>query len=81
MSDIVRPQSPITETIAKIQIDGDVLRVIFPERIEKFRQTLKSKDFQWGGASWHREIGMKAGKIEDRAAEIGNLLLNEGFII
>lgn len=81
MSDIVRPQTPVTETIAKIQIEGDVLRVIFPERIEKFRQTLKSKDFQWGGTSWYREVGMKAGKIEDRAAEIGNLLLNEGFII
>ena len=25
MSDIVRPQSPVTETIAKIQIDGDEL--------------------------------------------------------
>ena len=81
MSDIVRPQTPVTETIAKIQIEGDVLRVIFPERIEKFRQTLKSKDFQWGGTSWYREVGMKAGKIEDRAVEIGNLLLNEGFII
>lgn len=81
MSDIVRPQAPITETIAKIQTDGDVLRVIFPERNEKFRQILKSKDFQWGGTSWYREIGMKAGKINDRAAEIGNLLLNEGFII
>lgn len=43
MSDIVRPQSPVTETIAKIQIDSDVLRVIFPERIEKFRQILKAK--------------------------------------
>jgi hypothetical protein len=51
MSDIVRPQNPVSETIAKIQINGDVLRVIFPERIEKFRQILKSKDFQWGGAS------------------------------
>ena len=81
MNDIIRPQNAITETIAKMKIEGNILRVIFPERVEKFRQILKSKDFQWGGASWYREIGMKAGKIEDRAAEIGNLLLNEGFII
>lgn len=25
MSDIIRPQNPVTETIAKIQIDGDEL--------------------------------------------------------
>nr|DAP00352.1 MAG TPA: hypothetical protein [Caudoviricetes sp.] len=81
MNDIIRPQNAITETIAKIKIEGNILRVIFPERVEKFRQILKSKDFQWDGASWYREIGMKAGKIEDRAAEIGNLLLNEGFVI
>lgn len=54
MSDIIRPQNPATETIAKIQIDGDILRVIFPERIEKFRQILKSKDFQWGGADYEK---------------------------
>lgn len=33
MSDIIRPQNPVTETIAKIQIDGDILRVIFPESL------------------------------------------------
>lgn len=81
MSEIVRPASPVCETIAKISINDDTINISFPERNEKFREVVKNKYFRWDNGVWYRKVDYKAGKIEDRVAEIGNLLLNAGFIV
>jgi len=78
---IVRPKEVISETIAKITIlHKRTIDIQFSEKNEEFRKLIKSYDFTWN-AGWERKIIPINGSIEDRIAEIANVLLNEGFII
>lgn len=47
MSDIIRPQSPVTETIAKIQIDGDELLRL--KQLTGLKELFKDRPFS---SSW-----------------------------
>jgi len=77
----VRPESPVTETVAEIRILEDVLEIRFPERRDDFRELVKSELKMVWSDGWKRRIGLKQGKIEDRAAEAGNKLLYAGYPI
>lgn len=50
------------------------------EKNEDFRLIVKSLGYTWEG-QWEKKITTITGKYEDRIAEIGNKLLNEGFNI
>lgn len=43
-----------------------------------FISIVKELGYQWGGV-WHKDINEYTGTMEDRAAELGNKLLNSGF--
>jgi len=50
------------------------------EKNEDFRQIVKSLGFTWNG-TWSRRLSETTGSFTDRAAELGNKLLQEGFRI
>ncbi len=77
----VRPEVPITETIALIAVKDDVVEIEFPERNDTFREVVKGRMFRWSVKSWTRTCNQFTGPATDRAAEIGNLLLKAGIII
>jgi hypothetical protein len=78
----VRPESSRTETVAEIAIDGNAIKVTFPEKREDFRQLIRFElGFAWADTHWRRALGKTAGTPADRAAEVGHRLLAAGFII
>ena len=78
----VRPENPVTETVAEIRVIETILEIGFPEKRDDFRELVKSKlKMRWNGRCWSRKIMFKNGNVNDRAAEAGHLLLAEGFSI
>jgi hypothetical protein len=77
----VRPEAPITETVAEIKSIETRVIVSFPEKIEAFRLLMRSNGFTWSGQAWERKLNTRNGTPQDRAAEIGHILLGSGFII
>lgn len=51
------------------------------EKNSTFIKIAKELKFKWNGERWQRDIKETTGTKEDRAAELGNKLLNEGFVI
>lgn len=77
----VRPESPITETVAEISITQSGVSVRFPEKLESFRLLIKKHRFTWADDRWQRTLVDINGKSDDRAAEIGHILLGNHFIV
>lgn len=78
----VRPENPVTETVAEIRILADSVEVMFPERHEGFRQLVRyTLGYSWTETRWRRKLSTTNGTPEDRACELGNRLLGAGFII
>lgn len=80
----IRPEKPITETVAEIHILEKFIEVSFPEKREDFRQLVRfGLGYSWDKekSRWIKIIGMKTGSAPDRAAELGNKLLAAGFSI
>lgn len=78
----VRPEKPITETIAEISVKGDTIEIVFPEKREDFRQIVRfNLGFTWVENRWQRTLKPTNGAPEDRVAEAGNKLLAAGFSI
>lgn len=77
----VRPDNPLTETVAEITIKKNTLEIYFPEKREDFRQLMRNTlKMEWHG-QWERKLIPRNGKPADRAAEAGHRLLAAGFII
>lgn len=76
----VFPEERETNAIAEIRFDSESVSVSF-ERNEVFRQLVRGLGYRWDGSRWERSITFKTGSAEDRAAELGNRLLNAGFPI
>ena len=64
---------------AEITVREDKVSVIF-EKNDKFRETVKGLGYRWNGR-WQKEINQTTGTAPERAAELGNKLLNAGFPI
>lgn len=77
----VRPEAPVTETVAEIKAVERSIIVSFPEKIEAFRLLMRSHGFTWSGNAWERKLNIRNGMAQDRAADIGHILLGSGFII
>lgn len=73
----VYPENKITEAVAEIITAEDKIVARF-EKNEKFIEIVKSLGFKWLGP-WTKEIKETTGSYKDRAAELGNKLLNAGF--
>lgn len=77
---VVRPENPLTETVAEIRVKENTVEVFFPEKRDDFREIIKSLHFEWD-RKWKRELVSRNGSPDDRAAEVGHILLAKGFII
>lgn len=77
---IVYPGNKITEAVVEISYTKDKIVAKF-EKNEDFRLLVKSLGYGWKNGVWERDIPSTAGKVEDRVAELGNKLLNDGFPI
>lgn len=77
----IRPDQPMTDTVAEIRVTGPSLEVDFPERNEDFRKLIRyGLGYSWSGSFWKRKTGA-FGTPENRAAETGHRLLAAGFPI
>lgn len=76
---VIRPVSPLTETVARLRLAGDTIQVDFPEKREDFGKVVKSFGCIWQRPYWERQIGKRAGDPTERLIEIGHKLLNAGF--
>lgn len=77
----VRPETPVTETVAEIKALDTKIVVSFPEKQESFRLIMRNHGFAWSGSAWVRTLTVTNGSTQDRAAEIGHILLGSGFIV
>lgn len=69
-SGIVKVLKANSESIeVEYQKDNDFIRIV------------KELNYKWNGLVWHRNIKEVTGSYVDRAAELGNKLLNEGFTV
>lgn len=64
---------------ACIKIDGEVINVYFPKD-STFIEIVKDLGYKWGFC-WNLKKTSTNGDLKDRAAELGNKLLNGGFPI
>lgn len=53
--------------------------LIYYQRDKDFNNVVKSNYYQWDGSHWFRELDEKAGSVDDRVANIGYHLLQNGF--
>lgn len=74
------PEERKTDAVAEIHIVESGVSVT-SEWHESFPPLLRSLNYRWDGKQWHRLIDETTGSAEDRAAELGNRLLNAGFPI
>lgn len=65
--------------VAEININEKKISVRF-EKNQIFISIVKSLGYKWNGI-WEKEIKETVGSYKDRAAELGNKLLNNGFAI
>lgn len=63
---------------AEIIIKEDSVSALY-EKNKDFIDVVKSLGYRWDGSKWHRNISETTGSNIDRAAELGNKLLNAGF--
>ena len=76
----IMPEKAIASVAAEIKVSDDKIIAIF-EKNDTFIQVAKSLQYKWSGSAWERKINKFNGPAEDRAAELGNKLLNAGFPI
>lgn len=82
LENTVYPIERITDAIADIKIEDRLISVKF-EKNEKFRDLVKQLGFRfnWPNKAWERKLEKTNGAPLDRAAELGNKLLDAGFPI
>ncbi len=77
----IRPEKPVTETVAEIRVGENSVEIVFPEKLDDFREIVKKQlHMKWEG-KWERKLISRNGTQEDRAAEAGYRLLAAGFPI
>ena len=78
---VVAPEDPKKTGVVKIKIKNDYVKIFYPKDSD-FREIVKEKEYiLW---SWHcLEIKKTStsGELIDRAAELGNALLANGFTV
>lgn len=78
----IRPEKPLTETVAEIQMLEKSIEIIFPEKREDFRELVRFKlGYSWDKikSRWVKPLNFKAGNPQERVAELGHRLLIAGF--
>ena len=77
--DTVKPAEVKYNSVVEIIKEGNRIALCY-ERNQEFIDLAKSYKYNWDGI-WYRELSETTGSFDDRAAEIGNVLLKNGFCI
>ena len=77
----VRPEKPLTDTVAEIRVLESSIEIYFPERRDDFRELVKENLKMIWKDKWVRNLKPRHGTPADRAAEAGHCLLAAGFPI
>ncbi|MFB5269319.1 hypothetical protein ACE41H_21390 [Paenibacillus enshidis] len=78
---IIRPESPVTETVVMIRRVSKTIEAHFPEKRDDFKELVKGMGYRWNEGRWARILITLNGSPEDRAAELAHRLLAAGFVI
>jgi hypothetical protein len=76
----IKPKNLTTITIARVSIQGAIIRVLFPEKLEEFRSVVKSLRYEWVNPYWARQFKQE-NVVCDRAAELCYRILELGIPI
>ena len=76
--ELLTPENPAHGTV-NVQIAGQDVQAIYPKD-ETFRQIVKGLGYKFDGC-WHLSCNQFTGDPKDRAAELANILLREGFSV
>lgn len=74
------PRDATASGIVDIKIKADRVAAIYVKD-ENFREIVKDLGYRWQNGAWEKKISEITGTGIDRAAELGNKLLNAGFPI
>lgn len=79
---VAEPTEKAHEGIVEIRAAETLVSAQY-RKDEAFRAVVKALGYSWNadGARWELKIGVKTGTAAERAAELGNKLLNAGFAI
>lgn len=82
MENTLYPERAVTNVPVEIDYNEDEISTVF-ERNDKYIKIMKSLGYWWDRSRrvWYKRINETTGNVEDRVAELGNTLLNEGFPI
>jgi hypothetical protein len=78
----ITPENVMKPGVVEISVSEDKISARYVKD-DDFRTTVKKLGYTWNGenVAWEREIDKFSGPIVDRAAELGNKLLNLGFSV
>lgn len=78
----VTPENLKHPGVVKIVTSENTIRVSYGKD-DAFREMIRSLHYRWDSdaRAWSRKIGLRAGSVADRVAELGNTLLNAGFAV
>ena len=77
---IIAPHAPQYAGIVEIRGDDSEILAIY-EKNDRFREIIRDMDYEWNGSCWYRRLNACRGRFCDRAAELVNLLLKNGFTV
>lgn len=78
----VQPEDVSHVGTVEIGVTDETVRLKYIKD-DTFREVVKKHGFTWNSdrKTWERKTSWKTGSADDRAAEIGNILLREGFAV
>jgi hypothetical protein len=78
----ITPENNTKPGVVEINITENTISATYVKD-EDFRAIVKKMGYTWNGqkAAWEREFDKYRGPVSDRAAELGNKLLNAGFAV
>lgn len=79
LESIISPKEVIKPGVVEINLVDNTVELVY-QKDNDFIECVRSLGYRWKG-KWRKNITELTGSYKDRMAEIGNLLLNEGFSI
>lgn len=74
----IRPKKSNYITIARVSVQGTIVRVLFPEKLDVFRSVVKTLRYEWVKPYWSRQFKQE-NMVCDRAAELCYRILEIGI--
>lgn len=79
---IAKPEDQTHSGVVDIKASDVCVSAVYPKD-DDFRKTVKALGYRWNGgkSAWQLRVSFSTGSASERAAELGNKLLNAGFAV